>query len=100
MSTTQPYTAHSLGGGGSTALPQHDRQTHGQTLKTQLQLVKTMSSMARSRQEGLQLSSGFGVLVEFVGQPDVALAFESLGSEIGRNKAHHIVEVLSNRKEG
>ncbi|WP_368545870.1 S8 family peptidase [Klebsiella pneumoniae] len=98
-STTQPYTAHSHGGGSSTALPQRDRQTHGQTLKTQLQLVKTMSSLARSRQEGLQLISGFGVQVEFVGQPDVALAFESLGSEIGRNKARHI-EVLSIHKEG
>lgn len=57
-----------------------------------------MSSLARSRQEGLQLISGFGVQVEFVGQPDVALAFESLGSEIGKNKARHI-EVLSIHKE-
>ncbi|MDK2357425.1 hypothetical protein [Enterobacter hormaechei] len=96
-SSTQLYTAHSLGGGGATTLPQRDRQTHGQTLKTQLQLVKTMSSLARSRQEGLQLISGFGVQVEFVGQPDVALAFESLGSEVGKNKARHI-EVLSIHK--
>lgn len=98
-SSTQLYTAHSLGGGGATTLPQRDRQTHGQILKTQLQLVKTMSSLARSRQEGLQLISGFGVQVEFVGQPDVALAFESLGSEVGKNKARHI-EVLSIHKEG
>ncbi|MBD4480442.1 peptidase S8, partial [Xanthomonas citri pv. citri] len=37
--------------------------------------------------------------IEFIGQPDVELAFESLGNERGRNKAQHI-EVLSIHKEG
>ncbi|WP_316438022.1 S8 family serine peptidase, partial [Klebsiella pneumoniae] len=98
-STAQPYTAHSLGGGGSTLLPERDRQAHGVALRTQLQQVKEMSAQIREGQENLELISGLGMQIEFIGQPDVELAFESLGNERGRNKDQHI-EVLSIHKEG
>lgn len=44
------------------------------------------------RDEGLQ--SGLGLQVQFVSVPDVALAFESLGSEVGKDPRRKI-EVLS-----
>ncbi|HDD9398986.1 TPA: S8 family peptidase [Escherichia coli] len=65
----------------------------------QLQQVKTVSTQIKAYQERLELISGLGIQVEFVGQPDVALAFERLGSERSRNKANHI-EVLSIHSEG
>ena len=58
-----------------------------------------MSAQIREGQENLELISGLGMQIEFIGQPDVELAFESLGNERGRNKAQHI-EVLSIHKEG
>ena len=44
------------------------------------------------------LESGLGLQVQFAGLPDVALAFESLGSEIGKD-ARKKIEVLSIRTE-
>ncbi len=58
-----------------------------------------MSAQIREGQENLELISGLGMQIEFIGQPDVELAFESLGNERGRNKDQHI-EVLSIHKEG
>ena len=98
-STAQPYTAHSLGGRGSSTLPERDRQAHGTALRKQLQLVKGMAPQIREGQKNLELISGLGMQLEFIGQPDVPLAFESLGSERGRNKAQYI-EVLSIHKDG
>ncbi|EPX9374725.1 S8 family peptidase [Yersinia ruckeri] len=98
-STTQPYTAHSLGRISSGSLPERDRLAHGQALNLQLQQVKAIAAQAREGQSNLALISGIGVQVEFVGQPDVALAFESLRNEKGRDKTKHI-ELLSIHQEG
>ncbi|WP_391528800.1 S8 family peptidase [Photorhabdus akhurstii] len=97
-STSQLYTAHSSGGGPSQDLPERERREHGQTLNAQLQQLKAIAAESRDQQARLDLRSGIGLQVEFVGQPDVALAFESLSSEKGRNKDRHI-EVLSIHEE-
>lgn len=93
-STSQLYKAHASGGGSSPTVPELDRQTHGQALSVQLQQVKAIAARLHEAQNRLTLRSGIGVQVEFVGQPHVALAFESLGNERGRNEAKRI-EVLS-----
>ncbi|WP_215845181.1 S8 family peptidase [Candidatus Pantoea bituminis] len=59
-----------------------------------LQQVKAIAAKAKLVQNAVGLQSGVGIQVEFVGQPDIALAFESLGYEVGRDKAKHI-ELLS-----
>jgi hypothetical protein len=51
---------------------------------------------AAQQEQGLE--SGLGLQVQFVGMPDVTLAFESLGYEIGKNPQKKI-EVLSVRVE-
>lgn len=50
-------------------------------------------------QKAQGLESGLGLQVEFVGLPEVALAFESLGYEVGKD-AQKKIELLSLRAEG
>ncbi|NHB87009.1 S8 family peptidase [Photorhabdus tasmaniensis] len=97
-SISQLYTAHSTGRGSSQDLPERERREHGQALNAQLQQLKAIAAKSRNQHIQLKLRSGIGLQVEFVGQPDVALAFESLSSEKGRNKDRHI-EVLSIHEE-
>lgn len=59
-----------------------------------LQQIRAIAAQAKSMQNDFGIRSGVGIQVEFVGQPDVALAFESLNSERGREPAKHI-ELLS-----
>ncbi|MFJ5491639.1 S8 family peptidase [Pectobacterium carotovorum] len=98
-STTQPYTARSSGGTPS-LLPERDRQNHGQALGLHLQQIKAIAAQSRLEQVDLSLISGIGIQVEFVGQPDVALAFESLQSEKGRDKSKHIELLSIHREDG
>ena len=93
--TSQPhaFTAHSPGG-GKKKLPERDRQAHGQALRVQLQELETAAETAAASQRELALESGLGLQIEFVGQPDVELAFQSLADD--RKK----IELLSVRKEG
>lgn len=93
--TSQPhaFTAHSAGG-GKKKLPERDRQAHGQGLRGQLQELETAAEAAAASQRQLELESGIGLQIEFVGQPDVDLAFQSLADD--RKK----IELLSVRKEG
>ena len=88
------FTAHSPGGGSSTALPGRDRQGHGQALQGQLQALKPLMAQATRAQHDRGMESGVGLQIEFEGQPDVELAFQSLG-----NETKHI-ELLSVRKAG
>lgn len=46
-----------------------------------------MSAQIREGQENLELISGLGMQIEFIGQPDVELAFESLGNERGAEQS-------------
>jgi len=93
--TSKPhaFTAHSPGGGGK-KLPERDRQVHGQALRGQLQELKPAAEAAAASQRALALESGLGLQIEFVGQPDVELAFQSLADD--RRK----IELLSVRREG
>lgn len=88
------FTAHSPGGGSSPPLPVRDRQTHGRALQRQLQALRPLMVQATQAQRERGMESGVGLQVEFEGQPDVELAFQSLGNEMKR------IELLSVRKAG
>lgn len=97
-STAQAFKAPSSGG-GSNAVPVLDRAQHGNALKAQLLALQPIAQQAVAAQKEQGLQSGLGLQVQFVGQPDVALAFESLGYELGKD-AQQQIEVLSVRVEG
>src|ERR1700748_3576651 len=78
------YTAHSQGGDSSPQLPARDRQTHGQALQGQLHALRPLMAQATQAQRASGMESGFGLQVEFEGQSDVELAFQSLGNETKR----------------
>ena len=92
-SASHAFTAHSPGG-RSKSLPGRDRKAHGLALRRQLQELKPAAQAAAAWQRALALESGIGLVVEFVGLPDVELAFQSLADD--RQK----IELLSVRIEG
>jgi hypothetical protein len=92
-SQSHAFTAHSPGG-GKKKLPDRDRQAHGQALWGSLQELKPAAEAAVAAQRQQHLEAGLGLQIEFVGQPDVELAFESLAND--RRK----IELLSVRREG
>ena len=97
-SAAQAFTAPSLGGGGTPEVPAPDRAQHGTSLKAQLVALKPVAQQVVAAQKEQGLESGLGLQVQFAGMPDVALAFESLGSEVGKD-ARKKIEVLSIRTE-
>lgn len=98
-SKAQPFTAQSPGGGSSHEVPQPNRAQHGAGLYAQLQALRAVAQQAVEAQKEQGLQSGLGLQIQFVGIPNVELAFESLGSERNRDPAKQI-EVLSVRAEG
>jgi hypothetical protein len=86
------FVAHSPGGGAQ-PLPQRQRQAHGQALAGQLQALRPVAETVGNAQRNHDLQSGIGLQVEFVGQPDVELAFESLSNAPSK------IELLSIRKD-
>jgi hypothetical protein len=98
-SKAQPFTAPSAGGGDSPDVPKLDRAKHGAALKAKWQDVKSLAQRAVDAQKELRLQSGLGLQIQFIGQPNVKLAFESLGNERNRDPGQQI-EVLSVRVEG
>ena len=97
-SKAQSFKAPSAGGSGSPEVPPLDRARHGAALKAQLQALKPVAQQVVEAQKEQGLESGLGLQIQFVGLPDVALAFESLGSELGRDPRKKI-ELLSIRTE-
>lgn len=93
-SKAQSFKAPSAGGGGAPEIPQPNRAQHGATLKAQLLALKPIAQQVVEAQKEQGLESGLGLQIQFVGVQDVALAFESLGSELGRDPRKKI-EVLS-----
>ncbi|WP_428422646.1 S8 family peptidase [Methylibium sp.] len=87
------FTAHSPGGGAK-ALPERDRQAHGQVLRGQLQVLEPIAAETAQAQRERGLESGIGLQIEFEGQPDVELAFQSLANDAKK------IELLSVRKAG
>ncbi len=88
------FTAHSSGGGRPLVVPDLPRQQHGQALQTQLEALKPVAVESVRVQEQQQLTSGLGLQIQFTGQPDFELAFESLANEPKR------IELLSVHREG
>lgn len=88
------FTAHSGGGGKSKGIPDLPRQQHGQALRAQIEALKPAAATAVQAQEHQDLKSGLGLQIQFVSQPDVELAFESLANEQKK------IELLSVRREG
>ncbi|SBW83730.1 hypothetical protein PVE_R1G5851 [Pseudomonas veronii 1YdBTEX2] len=93
-SKSEPYTAHRPKGGKKTVVPDLPRQQHGSALQAQLQALRPFAEQAKAFQQQSDIESGLGLQIQFVGQPDVEMAFESLGNE--RQK----IELLSVRQEG
>lgn len=80
-------------------VPSQDRARHGARLRAQLEAIKPLAQTAATEQRKLELRAGLGLQLEFVGQPQVAMAFGSLGNERGKNQLNHI-EVLSVQTDG
>lgn len=98
-SQAQGFTAPSNGGSSTPVVPTPDRTQHGMALMVQLQALKPIAQQMAEAQREQDLESGLGLQIQFVGVQDVALAFESLGSELGRDPKKQI-EVLSVASEG
>ncbi len=98
-SQAQSFTAQSAGGGGAPVIPPQDRARHGAVLQAQLLALKQQAQVAAGNQIQQGLLSGLGLQIQFVGVPNVELAFESLGNERGRDPGKQI-EVLSVRTDG
>ena len=94
--TSKPikFTAHSAKGGQSNVVPNLPRQQHGEALRAQLRALEPAAAAAVQAQQQRGLESGLGLQIQFVGQPDVELAFESLANEPKK------IELLSVRTEG
>ena len=97
-SKAQPFTAPT-GGGGSEEVPKRNRAEHGAALQAQLLALRPISEQAVEAQTERGLHSGLGLQIQFVGLPDISLAFESLGDERSRDPGKQI-EVLSVMTEG
>jgi hypothetical protein len=96
-SNAQTFTAPSSPV-GTPAVPALDRVQHGTALKAQLIALKPVAQQVVAAQEEQGLESGLGLQLQFVGLPGVALAFESLGYELGKDPLKKI-EVLSVRSD-
>jgi hypothetical protein len=88
------FTAHTPNGGAHKAVPELPRQQHGLALQNQLVALRPVAAAAIATQQQQGLESGLGLQIQFVSQPDVELAFESLAN--GPKK----IELLSVRQEG
>lgn len=97
-STAQPFTAPS-GGGSSEEVPKRNRAEHGAALQAQLLALRSISEQAVEAQTERGMLSGLGLQIQFVGLPDISLAFESLGDERSRDPGKQI-EVLSVMTDG
>src|SRR5882672_143776 len=90
----KPFTAHSSSRDKAKPPPQLERAQHGASLQSQLAEIKPVAEKAASEQKERGFVSGLGLQIQFVSQPEVELAFESLHD--GRQK----IELLSVSKEG
>lgn len=93
-SEPKPFTAHSSGGGDKALIPSQIRQTHGAALGRQLTVLQQAAVAIKLQQQQEAIESGIGLQVQFVGMPNVELAFESLANETQK------IELLSVRKDG
>ncbi|SAL06106.1 Subtilase family protein [Caballeronia calidae] len=94
--TSKPldYTAHSSGGGEKRAVPDLPRKQHGESLQAQLHALEPIAQASSEIQRQLELQSGLGLQIQFVGQPDVEMAFQSLANDTKK------IELLSVYRDG
>ncbi|KVH31370.1 S8 family peptidase [Burkholderia cepacia] len=97
-SKASAFTAHSSNG-TRPVLPDLPRQRHGRSLQRQLAALKLLAVEAAAGQRERGLESGFGLQIQFVSQPNIELAFQSLADERGKDDRKKI-ELLSVRHEG
>lgn len=93
-SQARSFTARSPGGGTKTTVPDLPRAKHGTLLRAQLAALVPLAEQVKALQQEQALEGGLGLQIQFVGQPDVELAFASLGNDTKR------IELLSIRQEG
>lgn len=93
-STRQDFTAHTPKGGSKPLVPDLPRQQHGQELRRQLHALQPIVTTVVQEQRDQGLESGLGLQVQFISQPNVELAFQSLADE------RQQIELLSIRHEG
>lgn len=93
-STPHAFTAHAPKGIAKPLVPDLPRQQHGQNLRRQLEDLKPIVASATAEQQEQGLESGLGLQIQFVSQPGIELAFQSLANESQK------IELLSVRNEG
>ncbi|MBB5199735.1 hypothetical protein [Glaciimonas immobilis] len=76
-SQRKPFTAHTPNGGAKPAVPDLPRAQHGASLQAQLAELRPIAEQAKVLQQQQALEAGLGVQIQFIGQPDVELAFTS-----------------------
>ncbi|MFH0795155.1 MAG: S8 family peptidase, partial [bacterium] len=92
-SITERFSAIAAGGGRPPVLPQLDRATHGQGLRSRIETLKSAAAEAKIAQQAAGMESGYGIQIQFRSFDDVALAFESLA----RDKSG--IELMNVRQE-
>ena len=77
--TREGFTAH--GGGGSTAVPPQERQSHASALRAQLAQVASAQQQRMAEQRAAEVQTAIGIQVEFLSQHGVEMAAASLARE-------------------
>lgn len=77
---TEKFTSPGSGG-GKRKPPELDRAAHGQTLLQQVTALRAIAEQTVEAQRGAGIPEGFGLRIQFISQPDVELAFESLAKQ-------------------
>lgn len=98
-SSSKPFTAHTPNGGSKPAIPELARQQHGQSLQRQLATLIPLATSVAAYQRQQEVESGIGLQIQFVSQPNVELAFQSLAEERAKDGSKNI-ELLSVRQDG
>ncbi|MFP1924991.1 S8 family serine peptidase [Lonsdalea quercina] len=98
-STPSPFTAHSAKGGSRPIIPELLRQQHGMALQRQLSDLKPLANFSATVQREQGMESGLGLQIQFMSQPNIELAFQSLADERNKDERKNI-ELLSIRREG
>lgn len=93
-SKARPFTAHTSNGGPKVVLPNLSRAQHGAALQNQLAELRPIAEHAKLLQQQNAFEAGLGIQIQFIGQPKIELAFESLGY------APKQIELLSVRQDG
>lgn len=75
---TEAFRSPSMGGGGRSAIPRRNRQSHGEELRRQF---SSLIPQFELRRDDADSGDEIRLQVEFEGFPDIELAFESLARE-------------------